>query len=119
MVDKALKVKDAHVKSVKKAYEKGIQIALGTDAGTPFNYHNNTAYEMELLARLNIPNMDILKIATINSARCVGVEKDYGSIEVGKQADLVCLEENPLENISNVRKINKVIQSGKIVVESN
>ena len=119
MVDKTRKVKDAHVESVKKAYEKGIQIALGTDAGTPFNYHNNTAYEMELLARLNISNMDILKIATINSARCVGVEKDYGSIEVGKHADLVCLNENPLENISNVRKINRVIQSGKIVVENN
>lgn len=119
MVDKTLKVKDAHVESVKKAYEKGIPIALGTDAGTPFNYHNNTAYEMELLARLNIPNMDILKMATINSARCVGVEKDYGSIEVGKQADLVCLNENPLENISNVRKINRVIQSGKIIVDNN
>lgn len=85
MVDKTLKVKDAHVESVKKAYEKGIPIALGTDAGTPFNYHNNTAYEMELLARLNIPNMDILKMATINSARCVGVEKDYGSIEGKRQ----------------------------------
>ena len=119
MVDKTLKVKDAHVESVKKAYEKGIQIALGTDAGTPFNYHSNTAYEMELLARLDISNMDILKMATINSARCVGVEKDYGSIEVGKQADLVCLNENPLENISNVRKINRVIQSGKIVVDNN
>lgn len=118
-VDKTLKVKDAHVESVKKAYEKGIPIALGTDAGTPFNYHNNTAYEMELLARLDISNIDILKMATINSARCVGVEKDYGSIEVGKQADLVCLNENPLENISNVRKINRVIQSGKIVVDNN
>lgn len=118
-VDKTLKVKDSHVESIKKAYEKGIPIALGTDAGTPFNYHNNTAYEMELLARLNIPNMDILKIATINSARCVGVEKDYGSIEVGKQADLVCLEENPLDDISNVRKIDNVIQSGKIVVDNN
>lgn len=118
-VDKTLKVKDAHVESVKKAYDKGIQIALGTDAGTPFNYHSNTTYEMELLSKLNIPNMDILKIATINSAKCVGVEKDYGSIEVGKQADLVCLNENPLENISNVRKINRVIQSGKIVVDNN
>ncbi|WP_295646502.1 amidohydrolase family protein [uncultured Holdemanella sp.] len=118
-VDKTLKVKDAHVESVKKAYDKGIQIALGTDAGTPFNYHSNTAYEMELLSKLNIPNTDILKIATINSAKCVGVEKDYGSIEVGKQADLVCLNENPLENISNVRKINRVIQSGKIVVDNN
>lgn len=118
-VDKTLKVKDAHVESVKKAYEKGIPIALGTDAGAPFNYHSNTAYEMELLARLDISNMDILKMATINSARCVGVEKDYGSIEVGKQADLVCLNENPLENISNVRKINRVIRSGKIVVDNN
>ena len=118
-VDKTLKVKDAHVESVKKAYDKGIQIALGTDAGTPFNYHSNTTYEMELLSKLNIPNTDILKIATINSAKCVGVEKDYGSIEVGKQADLVCLNENPLENISNVRKINRVIQSGKIVVDNN
>lgn len=118
-VDKTLKVKDAHVESVKKAYEKGIPIALGTDAGTPFNYHNNTAYEMELLARLDISNIDILKMATINSARCVGVEKDYGSIEVGKQADLVCLEENPLDDISNVRKIDNVIQSGKIVVDNN
>ena len=119
MVDKTLKVKDAHVESVKKAYDKGIQIALGTDAGTPFNYHSNTAYEMELLSTLNISNMDILKMATINSARCVGVDKDYGLIEVGKQADFVCLNENPLENISNVRKINRVIQSGKIVVENN
>lgn len=58
-------------------------------------------------------------MATINSARCVGVEKDYGSIEVGKQADLVCLEENPLDDISNVRKIDNVIQSGKIVVDNN
>lgn len=118
MVDKTLKVKDAHVESVKKAYEKGIQIALGTDAGTPFIYHSNTAYEMELLSKLNISNMDILKMATINSARCVGVDKDYGSIEVGKKADFVCLNENPLENISNVRKINKVIQSGRMVVQN-
>ena len=41
------------------------------------------------------------------------------TIEVGKQADLVCLNENPLENISNVRKINRVIQSGKIVIDNN
>ena len=70
---------------------------------------------MELLARLDISNMDILKMATINSARCVGVEKDYGQIEVGKQADLVCLEENPLDDISNVRKIDKVIKDGVVV----
>ena len=70
------------------------------------------------MAQLNISNMDIIKIATINSAKCLDVEKDYGSIEVGKQADLVCLNENPLDDISNVRKINRVIQSGRIVVDN-
>ena len=41
------------------------------------------------------------------------------TIEVGKQADLVCLNENPLDDISNVREIKKVIQSGKIVVDND
>ena len=49
MVKKAIYVKDAHVESFKKAYAQGLKIALGTDGGTPFNYHNNTAYEMELM----------------------------------------------------------------------
>ena len=113
MVDKTIKVKDAHRESVKKAYAQNILIACGTDAGTPFNYHNNTAYELELFSKLGISNMDILKIATINSAKCLGVEKNYGSVEVGKVADLVCLKENPLDNISNVRKIDKVIKEGE------
>ena len=116
-VDKTLKVKDAHVESVKKAYDKGIQIALGTDAGTPFNYHNNTAYEFELMEKYGVDRMDILKIATHNSADCLGVLDDYGTLEVGKHADLVCLKENPLDSISNVRKIDKVIKDGNIVVE--
>ncbi len=118
-VDKTLKVTEAHIESLKKAYQRGIQIALGTDAGTPFNYHSNTAYEMELMAKHGLSKMDILKIATYNSAKCLGVEKDYGSIEVDKQADLVCLNENPLDDISNVREIKKVIQSGKIVVDND
>lgn len=117
MVDKTVKVKDAHIESLKKAYKEGIRIALGTDAGTPFNYHNNTAYEFELMARHGISNMDIIKIATHNSADCLGVLEDYGTIEVGKHADLVCLKENPLDNISNVRCIDKVIKDGKIVMK--
>lgn len=117
MVDKTIKVKDAHIESLKKAYKEGIQIALGTDAGTPFNYHDNTAYEMELMAQHGISNMDIIKIATHNSANCLGVLDEYGTIEVGKHADFVCLNENPLEKISNVRKIDKVIKDGKIVYE--
>ena len=115
MVKKAIYVKDAHVESFKKAYAQGLKIALGTDGGTPFNYHDNTAYEMELMEKYGVDRMDILKIATHNSADCLGVLDDYGTLEVGKHADLVCLEENPLDAISNVRKIDKVIKDGVIV----
>lgn len=117
MVKKAIYVKDAHVESFKKAYAQGVKIALGTDGGTPFNYHNNTAYEFELMEKYGVDRMDILKIATHNSADCLGVLDDYGTLEVGKHADLVCLKENPLDAISNVRKIDKVIKDGTIVVE--
>ena len=115
MVKKAIYVKDAHVESFKKAYAQGLKIALGTDGGTPFNYHNNTAYEMESMEKYGVDRMDILKIATHNSADCLGVLDDYGTLEVGKHADLVCLEENPLDDISNVRKIDKVIKDGVVV----
>ena len=115
MVKKAIYVKDAHVKSFKAAYAQGLKIALGTDGGTPFNYHNNTAYEMELMEKYGVDRMDILKIATHNSADCLGVLDEYGTLEVGKHADLVCLEENPLDDISNVRKIVKVIKDGVVV----
>lgn len=117
MVKKAIYVKDAHVESFKKAYAQGVKIALGTDGGTPFNYHNNTAYEFELMEKYGVDRMDILKIATHNSADCLGVLDDYGTLEVGKNADLVCLKENPLDAISNIRKIDKVIKDGAVVVE--
>ena len=117
MVKKAIYVKDAHVESFKKAYAQGVKIALGTDGGTPFNYYNNTAYEFELMEKYGVDRMDILKIATHNSADCLGVLDDYGTLEVGKNADLVCLKENPLDAISNVRKIDKVIKDGAVVVE--
>ena len=117
MVKKAIYVKDAHVESFKKAYAQGVKIALGTDGGTPFNYHNNTAYEFELMEKYGVDRMDILKIATHNSADCLGVLDDYGTLEVGKNADLVCLKENPLDAISNVRKIDKVIKDGAVVVK--
>ena len=49
------------LKALKKAYAQGVKIALGTDGGTPFNYHNNTAYEFELMEKYGVDRMDILK----------------------------------------------------------
>ena len=118
MVRKAEYVKDAHVESFKQAYKQGVKIAFGTDAGTPFNYHTNCLWELELMEKYGVNRMDILKICTHNSADLIGVLDEYGTIEEGKMADLVCLNANPLDSISNVRKIQKVMKDGEVVVDN-
>jgi len=56
--------------------------------------------------------MEALQAATLVPARAMGVEKDSGTIEPGKRADLVILGANPLENISNIRRTEKVMANG-------
>lgn len=69
-------------------------------------------WEMELLARGGFSPADIIAIATINSARYLGLDRQLGSIEPGKLADLVILDANPLENIRNARRVDQVMLNG-------
>ena len=58
--------------------------------------------------------MEVIKIATRNGAQALGIEEEVGTIESGKQADMVILSENPLDDISNTKKIEAVINNGQI-----
>lgn len=91
---------------VKKLHDSGVQLVAGTDAAAGFALHR----ELELYAQYGLSNADVLKIATIDSARIVGADKDTGSIEEGKWADLVLIEGNPLENISAIRRASWVFK---------
>jgi imidazolonepropionase-like amidohydrolase len=91
---------------VKKLYDCGVQLVAGTDAMAGFALHR----ELELYAQYGIPNADVLKIATIDSARIVGVDDRMGSVEEGKVADLVLLQGNPLDDISAVRRASWVFK---------
>ena len=95
---------------IKKLYDNGIQLVPGSDDMPGFTIHR----ELELYALAGIPNADVLKIATLDSARVLGVEEQTGSIEVGKAADLVLLDANPLEDISAVRTGVLVMKGGAI-----
>ncbi len=117
VVRKAIFVEDGHIDSFKRAYAQGVKIAMGTDAGTPYNYHHNSAYELELMVKHGVTPMDALCFATHNSAECLGVLENHGTLEVGKCADILVLDGNPLENISDVRNVVRVYKAGDLVVE--
>ena len=93
----------------------GVGILAGTDTSNPycmpgFSLHD----ELGLLVKAGLTPMEALQTATLNPARFSGSEKDSGTIETGKVADLVLLDANPLDDIANTKKINSVIYGGKL-----
>ena len=71
-------------------------------------------WEMWLLASGGMPPHDVLKAATINGARTLGLDADLGSIEKGKLADMIILDKNPLEDIRNSTSIKFVMKNGQL-----
>jgi len=72
-------------------------------------------HELQLLADAGIPTSDIIQIATKNGAEALKIVNSTGTIEEGKQADMVVLSSNPIENISNTKNIDMIINNGKII----
>ena len=116
-IEKAEKNIEMHRESVKIARKEGVLIGLGTDAGYMVR-HGESAYELELLNRVGLSNLECIKAGTLNAARILGYEKSLGSIEEGKIADLVVLNFDPLENIKFLQeeeKILSVVKAGEII----
>ena len=95
---------------VKELYDNGITIVPGTDSMAGFGYH----VELENYVKAGIPASEVLKIATSVSAKVCGVQNSLGSIEEGKLADLILVDGDPTQNISDIRKIALTIKDGKI-----
>lgn len=102
---------------VTKAYNAGLTIGFGTDTGGCPAVHGNNADEFVLRQEyFGMSSLDFLKQATINSAKIIMVEDDYGSIKPGKFADFVIVDGDPLEDISVLRNnIDTVVKWGKVV----
>lgn len=89
-------------------FQRGITLVPGTDGLPGFLYHR----ELELYTRAGIPVAEVLKLATIKSAEITGVSEDFGSIEEGKMADLILIDGNPVEKISDIRKVEWTMKGG-------
>jgi len=117
-LDKAKAMTKRHAVSFKNAVRDGIPIAMGTDAGTPFNFHGENAQELERMVSFGMSPMQAILASTSAAARLIGIQDQVGTIEKGKLADLLLFEGNPLRRIDLLRdrsRIIGVIQSGRFV----
>jgi imidazolonepropionase-like amidohydrolase len=100
---KALAAVDAHAESFTMAYAAGVKLVLGTDAGTPFNHHGQNARELELMVETGLPPTTGLLAATRNGAELLGVLGETGTLEPGKQADLVLVRADATADVRAFR----------------
>ncbi len=101
IVEKTIRARECHHKSIKMFYKAGGKIAMGTDAGTPFNLHGDNSQELQFMTDLGISNSDALRFSTANAANLMGLE-DRGQIQEGFFADLLIVYGNPVEDISAI-----------------
>jgi imidazolonepropionase-like amidohydrolase len=95
-----------------KAWKAGVKIAFGTDQGVA--PHGDNAFEFVYMVEAGMPPMAAIKSATIVSAEALGLEKELGTVEVGKIADLVAVPGDPLFDITAMTKVSFVMRSGVV-----
>ncbi len=97
------------------AHKNGVKILAGTDALDRNVYHGISLHEeLQEMVKAGLSNAEALRTATLYPAEYYQITKDYGSIEVGKIAEFVLLEKNPLENIENTKTISTVYYNGRL-----
>jgi imidazolonepropionase-like amidohydrolase len=117
-LDKAKAMTKRHQASFRLAHRRGVPIAMGTDAGTPFNFHGDNAQELERMVALGMTPMEAIVTSTSAGARLIGIQDRIGTIARGKVADLVLFEGNVLTHIdwlSDKRRIVGVMKAGVFV----
>jgi imidazolonepropionase-like amidohydrolase len=98
---------------VKVYFDSGVLLTVGSDEPNPWIVPGPSLHrEMALLVQAGIPRAEVLKMATSNAAKALGIEAEAGTIAPGKRADLVLLSEDPTVEISNTGNIVWVMKGG-------
>ena len=99
--------------NLKRVSGAGIPIAMGTDAGNPGTLHGPSVYaEMEAMQAAGMTPMEVLVAATKGGSRALSREKEIGTVEKGKRADLVVFAKDPAADIANARSVKGVVRGG-------
>jgi len=105
--------------NLNQLYRQGVKVAVGTDTFGSMKPGATTIRELELMTEAGMRPTDVLQAATRNGAELLGLLTKIGTVEQGKTADLVIVDGDLSTNISDLRKIVKTIQDGKIVYSKN
>ncbi len=108
---------DTNRESFRMAVEAGVPIAMGSDAGTAFNYHGMSGRELVYMVDCGMTPMAAISAATTGGAALLGIADEVGSVAVGKRADLIAVRGNPAENVADVVDAATVLQDGTVVKE--
>ncbi|WP_443947220.1 amidohydrolase family protein [Pedobacter sp. AW1-32] len=112
-----VKAFDTALINLKKLFDAGILVAMGTDSGAmPIRAQGFSEHlELELLVQAGLTPLEAITVGTKNAAKVLNIDKRFGTIEKGKIADLLIVDQNPTDDIKNTRKIFAVYKSGKEV----
>ncbi len=108
---KSKQIVKGHNQIVFKAFKKGVSIAMGTDAGCPFNPYEKAYFELILLNRVGIPIKDVLTIGTKNGAKLLNLD-NLGTLEKGKTASFIHYKNDVFEDIENLGKSKNIYIKG-------
>src|SRR5947209_9856115 len=101
----------------RKVWNAGIPVVMGTDAGNIGTLHGPSVFrEMEIMTRAGLTPLQVLRSATSNGAKAMGMEGEIGTLAPGKLADLVILDADPLADAMNLSKVHRVIRDGRVFV---
>lgn len=101
--------------NLKKLSDAGVLIATGTDAGNIGTLHASSYLnEVRAMQKSGMSNWKIIQASTINGAKILNKDNEFGTISIGKKADLILLDANPIDDIMNISKINRVINKGVV-----
>jgi imidazolonepropionase-like amidohydrolase len=116
MIRQTEEIVEEHRDSIERAYKAGVRIAMGTDSGVMD--HGQNLRELESMCNIGMTPMESIMASTKDAAECLEWDKDLGTLEPGKLADIVITSINPLEDIRSLQSrdnITLVMKNGRVM----
>lgn len=113
IVAKAKEVMPAMKKNIAHAIQQGVPIAFGTDAAV--YPHGLNGREFAVLVRMGMTSLQSIQAATLNASKLLGIDDRAGTLEAGKFADVIAVENDPIKDVTELERVKFVMKGGKVV----